>query len=248
MCGAGRNVGAMKHVLAFVIALLVSPVAAEPVVIFAAASLKEPVDQIAALHGDAVVSYGGSGALARQVMQGAPADVVILAHPVWMDELVAAGAVKAATDQTIASNALVMIGPSGAAPLALTDSAIAERLINGRLAIGFTNAVPAGQYGKAALQSLGLWKAATPHLAQVDNVRAALALVARGEVPLGIVYATDAAASEAVSVVARFPADTHPPITYQAAPVRESTAGAAFMALIQSAEGRAAFDAAGFGP
>lgn len=236
----------MRYVLSLVVAVLGAPVVADPLVIFAAASLKQPVDQLVEMHGDAVVSYGGSGALARQVMRGAPADVVLLAHPVWMEELTGAGRVDPEQVREVASNRLVLIGPTDAAPLDLNAAALMARLDGGRLAMGFTQAVPAGQYGRAALEALGIWDAVAGQVAEVDNVRAALVLVARGEVPLGIVYATDAGASDAVRVVAHFPSDSHPAIRYVAAPVGGSEAGAAFLDLIGGDAGQAAFAAAGF--
>lgn len=245
---AGRNVARMNVWALFLFVLFALPVRAEPLVVFAAASLKAPLDQLAARHGDTVVSYAGSGALARQIMQGAPADVVVLAHPDWMAALNASGAVVAESEVEVAGNDLVMIGPADAADLPLTADGLRQRLGGGRLAMGFTQAVPAGQYGRAALTHLGLWNDVTGHVAEVDNVRAALVLVARGEAPLGVVYATDALASDAVSVVAAFPPESHQPIRYPAALVRDTPAARAFLALLASPEGQAIFAAAGFTP
>ena len=226
----------------------IAPAMADPLVIFAASSLKEPLDKIAASHGETVVSYGGSGALARQILQGAPADLVVLAHPDWMDELERAGAIVAGSRQNIASNQLVLIGPAGAAPLPLTPQALTDARGDGRLAIGLTNAVPAGQYGRQALMALDLWPAVADHLAEVENVRLALQLVARGEAPLGIVYATDAAADPGVAVLATFPADSHDPIRYPAALIHDTPAARALLDRITGPQGQAILAAAGFGP
>lgn len=236
----------MRWWLCLLLTILLTPARAEPVVVFAAASLKAPVDALVAAHGDAVVSYGGSGALARQVLLGAPADVVILAHPQWMDEIAKGRTLVARQD--VAGNGLVVIGPRDAAPLALDSDALAERLGAGRLAMGLTRAVPAGQYGKAALEHLGLWDGVADKLAEVENVRLALMLVARGEAPLGIVYATDAQASDAVTVVAAFAETSHPAIRYPAALVSDRPAAQAFWDLLTSEQGRAAFADAGFRP
>lgn len=196
---------------------LTAAAARADVLIFAAASLKEPVDRIAAQFEDVVVSYGGSGTMARQVSLGAPADIVLLAHSDWMDVLVAGDHVRAESVFDFASNRLVMIGPEGAGPVPLTSEAILDALGAGRMAVGLTQAVPAGIYAKAALQSLGLWEAIEDKLAEVDNVRAALTLVARGQAPLGIVYQSDTRITQDVAQVALFPADSHPPIRYVAA-------------------------------
>ncbi|HEV8035615.1 molybdate ABC transporter substrate-binding protein [Yoonia sp.] len=193
---------------------LAAPAARAEVLIFAAASLKEPMDRIAAQFDGVVVSYGGSGTMARQVSFGAPADIVLLANTDWMDVLVAGDHVQAESVFDFASNRLVMIGPEGAAPVPLTSEAILDALGAGRMAVGLTQAVPAGIYAKAALQSLGLWEVTQGKLAEADNVHAALALVARGQAPLGIVYQSDTRITKDVTQVALFPADSHPPIRY----------------------------------
>lgn len=213
------------------------PVEADDLVVFAAASLKGPLDAIAADFGDVRVAYGGSGTLARQVQQGAPADVVLLAHVEWMDVLVEAGSVS--EPQVFAGNRLVIIGPESAGDLALAAPAIAEALDGGRLAMGFTAAVPAGIYGKAALISLGLWDDLQRQIAEVDSVRAAVALVARGEAPLGVVYQSDATLIEGVAVRAMFPAESHAPIEYWGAVVSGSDHpdAAGFLVALTEAEG-----------
>ncbi|GGX48903.1 molybdate ABC transporter substrate-binding protein [Tateyamaria omphalii] len=188
---------------------------AEPLRVFAAASLQGPLDRVAeAWNGQVSISYGGSGAMARQLAQGAPADVVLLANAAWADWLVANGHTPD-TGQMLLSNTLVIIGSPNAPVLPdATPHTILARLAGGRLAMGQHMSVPAGIYTQAWLAEKGAWDTLRPHLAETENVRAALALVARGETPLGIVYASDAVASDAVSVVFEVPADAHPPILY----------------------------------
>ncbi|MEM6634895.1 MAG: molybdate ABC transporter substrate-binding protein [Pseudomonadota bacterium] len=189
--------------------------------IFAAASLAGALD--AALSGalrlpPASVSYAGSATLARQILAGAPASLFLSAHPAWMDVLEDRGALTPGSRRDLLGNRLVIVAPtSEARPLALRQDALINRLKSGPLAMGLTKAVPAGIYGAEALQNLGLWAGLQGRVAQSDNVRGALALVARGEAPLGVVYATDALAEPRVSVVAEFPADSHQPIVYPAA-------------------------------
>jgi molybdate transport system substrate-binding protein len=220
------------------------------VVVFAAASLKEPLDQIAEAFGGVVVSYGGSGTVARQVGLGAPADVVLLAHADWMSVLSEAGDVQAASIVDFASNRLVVVGPADAAAIALDEASILRALGSGRVAVGLTDAVPAGIYAKAALQSEGLWDAFSDRLAEVDNVRAALALVARGQAPLGIVYQSDVRVSQGVKELAIFPTDAHPPIRYVGAITTQATdpAAEAFLAYLLGDAGQAALAGAGFLP
>lgn len=232
----------MRLILSFCASLIAAPVWADPVVVFAAASLKEPIDALAAELGDVVVSYGGSGALARQVLQGAPADVVLLANDAWMQELQTADAVSDVAD--FASNSLVLIGLAGSSDVAIAD--LSRALGTDKLAMGFTQAVPAGIYGHAALVNLSLWDAVAPNVVEVDNVRAVLALVARGEAAFGITYATDAAVSDAVRVVAEFGAELHPPIRYTGAVVSERPEATAFWTALQGAQGQTMLSDAGF--
>lgn len=228
-------------------------------IVFAAASLKEALDSVAAAwtaQGGAPVriSYAASSLIARQVAAGAPADVVVLANADWMGWLAAQGALDAARPTEIAANSLVLMAPAAQAkalppPLPLTPEALAARLGTGRLAIALTNAVPAGQYGKQALIALGLWDTAAPRLAETDNTRSALALVARGEVPLGLGYATDAVAEPRVAVVAQIPPGSHAPVRYPAA----LTAGAgpeaaAFAAFLGTGPAQSILRAHGFAP
>ncbi|MEJ8563128.1 molybdate ABC transporter substrate-binding protein [Yoonia sp. GPGPB17] len=239
----------LRALLLGLICTLAAPVARAEVLIFAAASLKEPLDQIAARFDNVVVSYGGSGTLARQVTLGAPADIILLANTAWMDVLVEGGHVQPKTAADFASNRLVLVGPQGAAPIALTSDALGAALGEGRLAVGLTEAVPAGIYTKAALQHLGLWATAKNKLAEVDNVRAALALVARGQTPLGVVYQTDTGISDAVTTVAVFPGESHPPIRYTGALTDGADdAAKAVLAYLVSGEGQSFLAASGFLP
>ena len=206
-------------------ALTFAPVAraAEPVVVFAAASLKNALDNATgewtAKGGTApVISYAGSSALAKQIAEGAPADMFISASPDWMDDLDGKGLIDKATRSDFLGNTLVLVGPAGASPEQIgPDFDLSGKIGDGKLAMALVDSVPAGVYGKAALTSLGLWQSVEPKVAQADNVRAALALVARGEAPYGIVYSTDAAADKSVSIVGTFPAGSHPPIIYPVA-------------------------------
>ncbi|QFT93773.1 Molybdate-binding periplasmic protein precursor [Roseovarius sp. THAF9] len=221
-----------------------------PVTIFAAASLRGALE--AALDGsgiDARVSYGGSGTMARQVAQGAPADVVILANVAWVDWLEENGHIAVSTRTDLLGNRLVLVGPRGAADLGeLNADTLLERLDAGRLAVGHTEAVPAGIYAQEWMQAAGFWEALRPQLAETENVRAALALVSRGEVPLGVVYASDAQADPGVRILARIDPDTHAPIVYPMALVtgRDSDGARAVLEHLVSERAEDAFVAHGF--
>jgi molybdate transport system substrate-binding protein len=227
---------------------------AETVTVFAAASLTTAMAQIersfeAATGHDLVVSLAGSSSLSRQIQQGAPADIFISANTAWMDTIEADGLVEPGTRTDLLGNSLVLVA-HGEAPSAEIgpDLDLKGLLGDGRLAMALVEAVPAGIYGKAALESLDLWRGVAPMVAQTDNVRAALVLVATGEAPYGIVYATDAAAEEAVTVIGTFPAETHPPIVYPVADLatRDTEAEADFLDYLRGAEARAIFEAQGF--
>ncbi|MEP2639861.1 molybdate ABC transporter substrate-binding protein [Roseobacter sp.] len=198
---------------------------ADTVTVFAAASLRTALDDIAAAFSastdhEVVISYAGTSVLARQIAQGAPADVVISASTDWMDWLAAQNAIVADSRINIAGNRMVLIGHGAAgAPVAPTATALAERLGQDRIAMALVEAVPAGIYGKHAFEHFGIWAQIAPQVAQTDNVRAALALVAVGAAPFGVVYATDAEADPRVTVLAQFPANSHAAITYPAARV-----------------------------
>ncbi len=228
---------------------------ADTVTVFAAASLKNALDDVAAAWGaatehQAILSFGGSSALARQIQAGAPADVFGSANVAWMDVLDAAGLIRTGTRRNLLRNRLVLIAADRtAAPLRLAAGVdLAGRLAGGRLAMALVEAVPAGIYGKAALENLGVWASVRDRVAQADNVRAALALVAAGEAPLGIVYATDAHADDRVAVLGVFAERSHPPIVYPAAIMAESRNALApsFLHFLSGPAARRAFEAHGF--
>ena len=190
-----------------------------PLVVLAASSLQEALDAAAdgwarRGHPRPVLAFAASSALARQIERGAPADLFLSADEQWMDAAEAAGALRPGTRRDLLTNRIVLVAPaSSAAQAGLPDAAgLVAALGNSRLAMADPDAVPAGKYGKAALEHLGLWVAVSGKLAWAENVRAALTLVESGEAPLGIVYATDARASRSVRVVGTFPASSHPPI------------------------------------
>jgi molybdate transport system substrate-binding protein len=238
---------------ALILALLLPlplPVMADRVTVFAAASLKTALDPIAADWGagtgqTVTVSYGSTATLAKQIIAGAPADMFIAASEPWMDEVVAAGVMAAGTRVDLLGNSLVLVGQAGAGPVALADLPV--RLRDGKLSMAFVDSVPAGQYGRAALETLGLWAAVEGRVVQSDNVRAALAFVARGEAAFGVVYASDAAAEPGVAVVAAFPSGSHPAIIYPVALTAQAGgAAAAFLAALQAPSADAVFLANGF--
>ena len=234
---------------------LAAPLHAEEVVVFAAASLKNGLDDFAARWGaetgnTVTISYAGSGQLARQIVAGAPADLYLSANVGWMDEVEKAGLIQKGARADLLGNTLVLIahGKGAAAVNIGPDLDLVGLLGGGKLAMALVDAVPAGQYGKAALGALGLWEGVAPSVAQADNVRAALALVSTGEAPFGIVYATDAAASDNVTVTATFPEGSHPPIIYPVALLTNATdpADQLFYDALFGAEARATFEKQGF--
>ncbi|RJL18551.1 molybdate ABC transporter substrate-binding protein [Paracoccus siganidrum] len=199
------------------------PAAADEVVVFAAASLKNALDEIAAEWSaetghEVTLSYAGSNALAKQIIEGAPADLFISANVEWMDAVDQEGMVAEGARTDLLGNRLVLIAHGqGAEPVEIGPGFPLDQLLDGeKLAMALVDSVPAGQYGKAALETLGVWQAVEADVAQSDNVRAALTLVSTGEAPYGIVYATDAAAEDNVTIVGDFPADSYPEITYPA--------------------------------
>ncbi len=218
-----------------------------PVRVFAAASLTESLDEIGRAWTresgqDVVVSYAASSALARQIEQGAPADVYISADQEWMDYLEQRGLIEPSTRANLAGNRLVLVAPAAAKPPSPTPSTVPGWLATlgerDRLAVAETTSVPAGRYARVALELNGGWPLVESRLVQGENVRAALAYVARGEVPLGVVYATDAQAEPKVMVVAVFSADDHPAITYPFAMVKSAHPARAegFMTFLRSEE------------
>ena len=171
------------------------------------------------------VSSGSSGTLARQISQGAPADIYISAAPKWISFLGAEKKLDQNFTRPLMRNRLVVVAPIGSAHQGLINLskpvALLNRLNGGRLAIGDPQHVPAGHYAKQAMENLGLWPAVRDRLARQINVRAVLAFVVRGESPLGIIYATDAALSDAIRIAAIIPPESHDPIVYTAAVVSE---------------------------
>jgi molybdate transport system substrate-binding protein len=223
--------------------------------VFAAASLKEALDDAAAAYRKQTgvpvrVSYAASSALARQIEQGAPADVFFSADLEWMDYLQQRNRLDVATRRSLLGNRLVLIAPRASkAQVDLRRPAtLLAALGDGRLAVGQTRTVPAGKYAKASLESLSLWNGVRPRLAESESVRAALMLVARGETPLGIVYASDAKAEPGVRVVATFPEDSHRPIVYPVAALRGARAAQAarFLQWLASPAADALFTKRGF--
>ena len=224
-------------------------------VIFAAASLKDALDQVNAAFQhekgqETATSYAASSTLAKQIEAAAPADVFISADLDWMDYLAKRNLVKLETRANLLGNRLVLIAPvNSAVQLAIgLNFPLAPALGNGRLAIADPNSVPAGKYGKAALEALGAWSSVADRLAPAENVRATLALVSRGETPLGIVYQTDADSDKRVKIVSTFPENTHPPIIYPIAVVASSTNPAAlgYLAYLKSPTARSIFEKQGF--
>ena len=197
---------------------------AEPVKVFAAASMKNALDEAAAAWKkeggqDVVSSYAASSALAKQIEQGAPADIFISADLAWMDYVAEKKLIKDDTRRIIAGNDLILVAPQekGVTVEIKPGVDLAGLSGGGKLAVADVKAVPAGKYAKAALEKLGLWASVEGSLAQAENVRAALALVTRGEAALGIVYGSDARDEPRVGIAGVFPEDSHPPIVYPAA-------------------------------
>lgn len=237
--------------------LLAGPApAAEPTTVFAAASLKNALDAagqaFTAESGLPVrASYAASSALARQIEQGAPADLFASADLEWMDYLAARKLIRPETRVNLLANRLVVVAPKDAT---VTEAAFTPDWFtrtlgpDGRLATGEVSSVPIGKYAKAAFEKLGLWAQVQPRLAQADNVRAALALVSRGEAPLGVVYESDAKSDPGVKVVGVFPEGSHPPVVYPFAVTVEATSdgGARFLTYLRSKAARRFFEAQGF--
>ncbi len=230
-------------------------VQAKEVVVFAAASLKNALDDISAAWEaetgkKVVVSYAGSNALARQIEAGAPADIFISADSDWMDYAASKGLIRPESRSDLLRNTLVLIAPKDSAAQVQLQPGLnlAPALGTGRLAMANVDAVPAGKYGRAALERLGAWEGVRGRVAQTDNVRAALLLVSRGEAPLGIVYRTDAVSDPTVRIVATFPEDSHPPIVYPVALTKDSSNpdAAPFLGFLRSRRAKPLFERQGF--
>lgn len=246
----------MRLVLLCAFLVVGMPAHAADVFVFAAASLKEALDEgIAAYRARTpdriVASYAASSTLARQIEAGAPADVFASADEDWMDYLERRGLIDARSRRDLVGNRLVLIAPAGSkVSVALKPGLrLSASLGSGRLAMANPDAVPAGKYGKAALEALGAWDDVRSRIVAADNVRAAMVLVSRGEAPLGIVYRTDALADPGVRIVATFPQSTHPRIAYPVAvTTRAGPAARAFAEWLRSPQARAAFEKRGFLP
>jgi molybdate transport system substrate-binding protein len=237
------------------LAVFYSGAHAEGVNVFAAASMKTALDQAAKTWKtqsgkDIVATYGSSATLAKQIAEAAPADIFISADEAWMDDVAKKNLIKPETRKDLTGNTLVLVAAAGSGIKVdlskLTE--LATVLGEEKLAAGDVKSVPAGKYAKAALEKLGLWASVESHLAMQENVRAALALVARGEAKLGIVYGSDAVAEPKVQVVANFPETSHPPILYPAAITATSTNVDAqtFLDFLRSKEGQLIFQKNGF--
>lgn len=237
-------------------AIVAAPAYAQtPPLVLAAASLQESLTAAADAwaakgHPHPTLSFAASSALARQIDAGAPADLFISADEPWMDDVQAHRLARPGTRASFLANRLVLIAPAGSkGGVAIGKGMpLARALGDGRLAMADPESVPAGKYGKAALTALGVWTGLETKIARGDSVRAALALVERGEAPYGIVYETDAKASKGVRIVGTFPEDSHPPITYPIAILTASTSPdtAGFERFLLSAQGRAIFQRYGF--
>jgi molybdate transport system substrate-binding protein len=256
-----RRVGVL---LAWVVALNTSlsvPVRAQKtettdITVFAAASLKTALDAVVTDYqkstgGKVTVSYAASSALAKQIEQSAPADLFISADLDWMDYLTQKNLIKPGSRINLLGNRLVLIAPATSkANLKIAkDVPLADGLGSGKLAMADVKAVPAGKYGKAALEKLDVWAAVEPKVAQAENVRAALALVAREEAILGVVYQTDATSEPKVRVVDTFPANSHAPIVYPVAVTAEAKnaeSASAFVRFLKTPDAQARFVKEGF--
>lgn len=223
--------------------------------VFAAASMKNALDEVGAAYTaksgrKVIASYAASSALAKQLEQGAPADVFVSADTDWMDYAAGKKTIDAATRVDLLGNSLVLIAPKDSRLENIVigqNFDLAKLAGDGKIATGDVKSVPVGKYAKAALEKLGAWREAEPKFAMVESVRAALALVARGEAPLGIVYATDAKVEPGVKVVGTFPADSHPAIVYPVALTMTAKQGAAdYLNYLRSAAAKSVFEKYGF--
>jgi len=230
---------------------------AQNVTVFAAASLKEALDEIDAQYqvkggAKAAISYAASSALAKQIERGAPADIFISADLDWMDYVEKRKLVKAGSRHNLLRNEIVLVAPadSTASVTIGPKFPLAKLLKDGRLAMADPDSVPAGKYGKASLEALGIWPSVADRVARAENVRATLNFVSRGEAPFGIVYRSDAMADKKVRVIGAFPADSHPPIVYPAAMLTggKSPAAEKYFQFISSNEAKGIFRRHGFVP
>ena len=226
-----------------------------PVLVFAAASLQTALNAIAKewqkeTGKQAKFSYAASSALARQIEQGAPADLFASADIDWMDWAAERNLIKTNTRRTLLGNTLVLIAPKEViiSLMIAPGFPLAQAIGDSRIATGNPQSVPVGKYARQALTALGVWDTVGPRIAGTDNVRAALSLVARGEAKFGIVYETDARTEPRVRIVGTFPANTHPPVVYPFAVTANSTNpdAEAFLTYLSSSTARRVFEAEGF--
>jgi molybdate transport system substrate-binding protein len=252
----------MRHLVALLLCLAglagaVAPLAGQEntVVVFAAASLKNALDDVdtafaAKGGGKITVSYAASSQLMKQIEQGAPADVFISADTDWMDYGADRKLIRTESRVGLLGNKLVLIAGADAkiGPVTIGENLDLAGLVgSGRIVTGDVRAVPVGIYAKAALEKLKLWASVADKMAMTENVRAALALVARGEAPLGIVYETDAKVEPKVKVIGVFPDDSHPPIVYPAALTQTARPAAApYLDFLRSADAKQIFERYGF--
>ncbi|HXB77454.1 MAG TPA: molybdate ABC transporter substrate-binding protein [Bradyrhizobium sp.] len=232
-----------------------APAKDKNITVFAAASMKNALDDVDAAYAaktgiKVIASYAASSVLAKQIEQGAPADVFISADTDWMDYAIDKKAVNAATRVNLLGNSLVLIAPKDSGINQVTIGPgfdLAKLAGSGRIATGDVSAVPVGKYARAALEKLGAWQAAESKFAMAESVRAALTLVARGEAALGIVYATDARIEPGVKVIGTFPADSHPPIIYPVAATTTAKPEAlSYLSFLRSSAAKAIFERFGF--
>ncbi|WP_438279182.1 molybdate ABC transporter substrate-binding protein [Nitrobacter sp.] len=223
--------------------------------VFAAASMKNALDDVdnaytAKTGVKIVASYAASSALAKQIEQGAPADVFVSADTAWMDYVKDKKAINKPSRVNLLGNSIVLIAPKDSKIDKVTIDQgfdLAKLAGDGKVATGDVKAVPVGKYAKAALEKLGAWTAVEPKMAMAENVRAALALVARNEAALGIVYSTDAKVEPGVKIVGTFPANSHPPIVYPVAATSTAHKGTDdYLAFLRSSEAKAIFEKYGF--
>ncbi len=243
--------------LAGALSILTTGASAGEITVFAAVSLSEALDDIVASYEAAggatvTVSLAATSVLARQIQFGAPADVFLSDNADWMDLLDENSLLAPETRFDFASNRLVLVAsdPGDATSSTLDAVDVETRIGDARIAMALVDAVPAGQYGKAAFQSLGLWEALSDQVVQTDNVRSALALVAAGEAPFGVVYATDGLAEPAVNIFGQFATTDHPPIRYTAAAIagRSTNGVAEFLEYIAGPTASQIFHERGFSP
>jgi len=228
---------------------------AKTLTVFAAASMKNALDEVNAAYTAKTgvkfaVSYAASSVLAKQIEQGAPADVFLSADTDWMDYAIARKTINESTRVDLLGNSIVLIAPKDSK---LDNTSIgpgfdlAKLAGDGRIVTGDVKSVPAGKYAKAALETLGIWRTAESKFAMAENVRAALTLVARGEAALGIVYSTDAKIEPGVKIIGTFPASSHPPIIYPVAATSTAKLGTNdYLGFLQSTAAKAIFEKYGF--